>query len=123
MFGNAVLRFAGELVGNDCSRWGLVSAGEVELSAFGISHAEGLFAIFMPANDDGLGVFQWFELPQIVCSAALVCIVHFAEHEAFSAVRANLAKFCVLFFGCLEDCWFDDLYPVWDVNEFLVQIL
>ena len=95
----------------------------MELSAFGISHADGLLAIFMPANDDDLGVFQWFELPQIVCSAALVCIVHSAKHEAFSVVRANLAKFCVQFLGCLVDCLFDDLYPVWHINKFLVQIL
>ena len=95
----------------------------MEVSAFGISYLDGLLAIFMPANDDGLGVFQWFELPQIVCSAALVYIVHSAEHEAFSAIRTNLAKFFVQFLGCLVDCLSDDLYPVWHVSKFLVQIL
>lgn len=65
---DVVLRSAiGLLIGDDCFSWQPISAGEVELSAFSISHANGLPAVFMPANDDGFGV--------IVCRQAKLAFV------------------------------------------------
>ena len=58
MLGNAVLCSSIELVGDDVDNLQIVRAGEAELAALGISHFDGLLAVFMPANNGGLGIVQ-----------------------------------------------------------------
>lgn len=58
MSGNAVLCSSVELVGDDVANLQIVRTGEAELVAGGISHFDGLLAVFMPANDGGLGIVQ-----------------------------------------------------------------
>jgi len=38
----------------------LVSAGEAELAAFGISYFDGLLFVFVAGDDGSFGVVQWF---------------------------------------------------------------
>ena len=58
MSGNVVLRSAVELVGDDVANLQIVRAGEAELMAFGISHFDGLLAVFMAGDDGGFGIVQ-----------------------------------------------------------------
>lgn len=55
MSGNVVLCSAVELVGDDVANLQIIGSGEAELSAFGISHFDGLLAVFMSGDDGGFG--------------------------------------------------------------------
>ena len=57
MSGNAVLLCSTvKLVGDDGANLQIIGAGEAELAAFGISHFDGLPAVFRPANNGGFGI-------------------------------------------------------------------
>lgn len=57
MSGNAVLCSAVELVADNGANLQVVRACEAEFMAFGISHFDGLPAVFMAGDDGGLIVF------------------------------------------------------------------
>ena len=57
MSGNAVLGSAVELVADNGANLQIDRAGEAELMAFGISHFDGLPAVFMSGDEGGLIVF------------------------------------------------------------------
>lgn len=57
MSGNAVLCSSVELVGNNGANLQIIGASEAELMALGISHFDGLPAVFMSGDDGGLIVF------------------------------------------------------------------
>ena len=56
MSGNAVLCSAVELEGDDVANLQIGRAGEAEFVAFGISHLDGLLAVFMLDNNGGFGI-------------------------------------------------------------------
>ena len=56
MSGNAVLCSAVELVGNNGANLQIGRAGEAELIAFGISHFDGLLAVFISTNAGEFGI-------------------------------------------------------------------
>lgn len=56
MSGNAVLCSAVELVADNVANLQIIGAGEAEFMAFGISHFDGLLAVFMSGDDGGLGI-------------------------------------------------------------------
>ena len=57
MSGNAVLCSAVELVGDDVANLQIVRACEAELMPIGISHFDGLPAVFMSGDDGSFIVF------------------------------------------------------------------
>ena len=58
MSGNAVLRSSVGLVGDNAANFQIIGAGEADLTAGGISHFDGLLAVFMPANNGGFRIVQ-----------------------------------------------------------------
>ncbi len=58
MSGNAVLRSAVELVGDDVDNLQIGRAGKAELVALGISHLDGLPAVLVAGDDGNFGIVQ-----------------------------------------------------------------